>query len=29
VIFYSKLAPLIAPARAEWRAKGRSDETSA
>jgi hypothetical protein len=29
VIFYGKLAPLIAPARAEWRAKSRSDETSA
>ena len=29
VIFYSKLAPLIAPARAEWRAKSRSNETSA
>jgi hypothetical protein len=29
VIFYSKLAPLIAPARAEWRAKGRADGVSA
>jgi hypothetical protein len=28
VIFYTKLAPLIAPARAEWRAKDRADETS-
>jgi hypothetical protein len=26
--FYSKLAPLIAQARAEWRAKSRADETS-
>lgn len=29
VIFYSKLAPLIAEARAEWRAKSRANETSA
>src|ERR1043166_4598785 len=29
VIFYAKLAPLIAPARAEWRAKGRANGTSA
>ena len=28
VIFYTKVAPLIAPMRAEWRAKSRSDETS-
>ena len=29
VIFYSKLAPLIAEARAEWRAKSRAHKTSA
>jgi len=29
VIFYTKLAPLIAPARAEWRAKSRANGTSA
>jgi len=29
VIFYTKLAPLIAQARAEWRAKSRADGTSA
>jgi len=29
VIFYSKLAPLIAEARAEWRSKKRNNETSA
>jgi len=29
VIFYSKLAPLIAEARAEWRRKSRANETSA
>jgi hypothetical protein len=29
MIFYSKLAPLIAQARAEWRAKSRADETAA
>ena len=29
VIFYSKLAPLIAQARAEWRSKSRADGTSA
>jgi hypothetical protein len=29
VIFYTKLAPLIAPARAEWRAKSGANETSA
>jgi hypothetical protein len=28
VVFYSKLAPLIAEARAEWRAKSRANETS-
>jgi hypothetical protein len=28
VAFYSKLAPLIAEARAEWQARSRSDETS-
>src|SRR5256884_8059817 len=27
VIFYAKLAPLIAPARAEWRAKSRANGT--
>ncbi|PYI74146.1 MAG: hypothetical protein DMF01_11010, partial [Verrucomicrobia bacterium] len=25
VIFYAKLAPLIAPTRAEWRAKSRAN----
>ena len=29
VAFYSKLAPLIAEARVEWRERSRSDETSA
>jgi len=29
VTFYSKLAPLIAEARAEWRRKSRANETSA
>jgi hypothetical protein len=29
VIFYTKLAPLIAPARAEWRAQSRANGTSA
>jgi hypothetical protein len=29
VIFYTKLAPLIAQARAEWRAKSRANGTSA
>jgi len=29
VIFYTKLAPLIEQARAEWRAKSRANETSA
>jgi hypothetical protein len=29
VIFYTKLAPLIAQARAEWRAKSRANVTSA
>jgi hypothetical protein len=29
VIFYSKLAPLIAQARAEWHAKSRAHETAA
>jgi len=29
VVFYSKLAPLIAEARTEWRAKSRANETSA
>ena len=29
VIFYAKLAPLIAQARAEWRAKSRAEKTSA
>jgi hypothetical protein len=29
VIFYAKLAPLIAQARAEWRRKSRANETSA
>ena len=29
VAFYSKLAPLITQARAEWRAKSRANETSA
>jgi hypothetical protein len=28
VIFYAKLAPLIAQARAEWRAKGRTSGIS-
>ena len=28
VIFYTKLAPMIAQARAEWRAKDPADETS-
>ena len=28
VSFYTKLAPLIAEARAEWRRKGRANETS-
>ena len=28
VTFYTKLAPLIAEARAEWRRKGRVNETS-
>jgi hypothetical protein len=28
-VFYSKLAPLIAEARTEWRAKSRANETSA
>jgi hypothetical protein len=27
--FYTKLAPLIEQARAEWRAKSRANETSA
>lgn len=29
IVFYSKLAPLIAQARAEWRAKSPDNETSA
>jgi hypothetical protein len=29
VIFYAKLAPMIAEARAEWRRKSRANETSA
>ena len=29
VIFYAKVAPLIAPARSEWRAKTRANGTSA
>ena len=29
VIFYTKLAPLIVQARAEWRAKDRANGTSA
>ena len=29
VIFYTKLAPLIAQARAEWRAKSRANGTFA
>jgi hypothetical protein len=28
VIFYTKLAPLIVEARAEWRAKSRAKGTS-
>jgi hypothetical protein len=29
VIFYRKVAPLVAQARAEWRTKSRADDTSA
>jgi hypothetical protein len=29
VIFYAKVAPLIVPARSEWRAKSRTNGTSA
>jgi hypothetical protein len=29
VMFYTRLAPLIAPVRSEWRAKSRASETSA